>query len=386
MLSKFFKTTSCHGISSIQSIKSTKLKVLWVLVLLLSFSLLVCLLVRIIWRFANNPTVTSINFKVMEEEAPKVLVCQGRYLRLSFLKQKNISDRLAHYIQAVLGGRRKRMRFSPEEEGELDQQYQRLLQAYPNEDVRELFMEAGPNCTSMFTQCMDGYEEYDALGCCQNLLEEKVDKARGKCFLFNRHSEMPRPGIGLWATVRLKLDDYFPSVNDDMIGLVLKIYPSYNPFELTEVKIPPGYHALFELEKEVTIMANSPLRTVCNGSSEKSEFQQLDECRLEKDVDIYGCSRDLLDLSAFNGRFFRVCSPKEFARIDRMMDTDVVAYRAFLQVYIPFFCSQYKNFLENSILSSRILLDGFVFLYFRKRLNVLHPVSPPVKLLATVAV
>ncbi len=123
MLSTFFKTTSCHGISIIHSCKSLKLKVFWTLALLLSFSLLVCLLVSIIRRFANSPTVTSTSSKVMRRmEMPKVLVCQDRTLSLSFLNQKNISDKLAHYILQILELSKTMKGFSPEEEDELDQQ------------------------------------------------------------------------------------------------------------------------------------------------------------------------------------------------------------------------------------------------------------------------
>ncbi len=113
--------------------------------------------------------------------------------------------------------------------------------------------------------------------------------------------------------VRLDLDEYFPSAGSDTMGLTLKIFPSFNPFEMVEVKIPPGYQALIALEKEVTVLANSPLRTVCNSSADKdkSEFWCGGECMMKKLVDIYGCAPYLLDLSAFGGTFFRVCSHKE---------------------------------------------------------------------------
>ncbi len=316
MLSKFLKSTSCHGISGIHSSKPMKLKVFWILVLLLSFSHLVYLLVSIIWRFANNPTVTSIESKMMDNmEMPKVQVCQDRQLSMSFLKQKNISDRLALYIQAVIRLPGPKMEeFSAEEQDELDQQYQRLLQAYPNKDVRKLFFEAGPNCSSLFVQCLNVFD--DALDCCQNLVE-KIDMVGGKCFLFNRLSPQVWPSRGLRVKVQLNLDDYFPSLNSITNGITLKIYPSYNPFEVSEVKIPAGYHALIELEKEVTVLTNSLLSTVCNGSTDKdkSEFWCSGECMLKKVLDIYGCYY-LTDLSAFNRKFFRVCSHKEVSLID----------------------------------------------------------------------
>ncbi len=116
------------------------------------------------------------------------------------------------------------------------------------------------------------------------------------------------------------------------MGLTLKIYPSFNPFELAEVKIPSGYQALSELEKEVTILANSPLRTVCNSSADKdkSEFWCSAECTLKKLVDIYGCADILMDLSPFNGTFFPVCSHKEVVLVREQVTN---------QVFIIFLCS-----------------------------------------------
>ncbi len=339
MLSKFFKTTSCHGFSSIHSSKSIKLKVFRILVLLLSFSLLFCLLFRIIWRFANNPTVTSIETKMWElMEIPKVLVCQGRFLRLSFLKQKNISERLADYIQEALQlPGRNRLWFSPEEEDEIYPQYKRLLEAYPNKDLRELLFEAGPNCSTMFIKGTDAHRDYDAFDCCQNLLEERIDRMRGKCFLFNSLRPQYHPGFrGLGVRVRLNPDDYLPPSPsiDDMMGLIVKIHPRYNPFEMTEVKIPLGNHASFELEKEVTVLSNSPFKTVCNESTEmqdKSELWCREECCLEKYVDVYDCY-DLTDLSALNGRFFGTCSTRGFTRKTRVLWRGKLSRRALNQV------------------------------------------------------
>ncbi len=344
MWSKFFKSSTCHGISDIHNSKSKKLKLLWILIVLLSSSLLVYLMVRITLRFAKNPTVTSIDSKSMDSmEMPKVLVCQDRQLSLSFLNQKNISDRLADYIQTLLwipGTKRKG--FSLEEQNELDQQYQKLLQGYQNKDVRKLIFEAGPNCSSMFIQCSNGFD--DALDCCQNL-EEKIDFLRGKCFLFNKLSPQTMPGIGLRVKVRLNLDDYFPSAISETLGLTLKIYPSYNPFRVEEMKIPHGYQALISLEKEVTVLVNSPLSTVCNSSADKdkSACWCSQECAVKKVVDLYGCHDMLLDPSASDGRFFPVCSPKDLLPMEQTVS----------QVSSSF-VPRYKNLPENSIICPRM--------------------------------
>ncbi len=283
------------------------------------FIILIHLIFTIVYRFASNPTVTSIEYRTLENmQMPQILVCQDRSFRLKFLEERNISRDLAKYILRLLSYLYMSKKLNKEAE-QLEEEYQNLLDAYPRRDVRQLFFEGGPNCSDMFVECT---HSFSPLNCCQ-WAKEVLYLGKGKCFLFDTLEAQMWPGSGFNAKIRLEPEAYF-SGDGAGSGISLLIFPSYNAFQSyrQHITITPGYRALFELDKKVTISSNSILRTVCNGSAEKMrpKIDCIDECIWSERSITCGCNY-AGDVSALQREFFKICSPKERYMCDERFGT-----------------------------------------------------------------
>ncbi len=306
MVSRAADKISCHGIPQIASAKSKKAKTFWVLVLLLFSVALATTISEVIGKFLDNATLTSttISNPMKQMEMPKILICQTRQLSVEFLKKRNMSDSLLKYILRLMENIEKQIVTD-----EIDREYNTLLENFHDRDVRQFFFAAGPNCSSFLTNCFHNKEQFN---CCQKV-ETKFDPKRGKCFLFGSSLPQKVRNQGLRVTIQLRLEDYMPRLNNDSIGLILKIYPRYNPFQQHEIQLLPGYHYEVHLEKSVRILENSARNTQCNESMPNNTGHSVCQALYLMEVSLTECNcSSALDASAFQGRRHRICSPVEW--------------------------------------------------------------------------
>ncbi len=168
------KAFECDAKKKISDCKSLRAKIFLSLILA-CFSLLLCQVVRkTITRYFRCETVTSISSKALKNMTlPEVLVCQDRLLNRHFPQLQNISEPLIKYVLQILD-----MPSALRADDELESEYWELLKGFPG-GIRQLFFEAGPDCSSMITGC-DASEK--KLNCCN--VVNVFDMRRGKCFLF----------------------------------------------------------------------------------------------------------------------------------------------------------------------------------------------------------
>ncbi len=343
MLSKFSARTSCHGISQIHASKSNKVKIFWVLIVLIFAAALIGQIMSITISYSKHSMVTStiVSEPLDCMKMPKVLICQDLKLSVRFLKEHNISDALAGYIEQLFS--------SPsriEADDELEKQYKQLLTWMPNGDVRQVFLQAGPNCSFLLAHCSMGKRPFN---CC-DAAEEKIDLKKGKCFLFNNLTDQKFPGSGLFVEARLSPDKYFyiPSHLRPTIGLTLRIFPSYDPFDPGEVKIPPGYKAMFEVEKEQTEIENGPFVDSCDEKAPANEatVSCRRKCFFEMATLRFNCTRPV-DVSVLSENA-PICSPKVLI--------DWYHYWTTTEVMRPYFDPPYFLYLTSR---NSISLDRF---------------------------
>ncbi len=265
MWSKFCQTSSCHGVIHIEAAKSKKSKIFWGLVVLAVSCGLVYVLYHTVYQFLKRPAITTtdiVSFKEMN--MPDILICQEQSLRLDFLAQRNISHKLGNYIQKILYTTKgpSTNNYTDQEWLELEHEYWHAMKSFPKEDVRELFLNATPECSSLFIECAHRFQPKK---CCEGV-KVTVDPMHGNCFLFTNISAQIWPETGLFLKLKHQPKEYLPQPAFDNIaeGVSVRIQAQYDPFNTNEVKASSGYLTSIEIGKEVHIYENTILKTVCD--------------------------------------------------------------------------------------------------------------------------
>ncbi len=330
MFSEFSNNTSCHGIPQIYNSKSWKAKAFWTLILLVFAICLVSLIANITKNYFANPTVTDITISkpANQMEMPKVIVCQDRKLSLAFLEKHNISDALAAYIEQVIA---KPPELSPNDE--LEKEYKELLKQFPKADVREVFFEGGPNCSFLLAHCSQNGKP---MNCCEEA-DNMFDRTKGKCFLFKNLTDQEYPDTGFEVEMKLTPEEYFFSPSRrNTIGITIKILPSYNPLETSEITVPPGFKAMFQIEKEEVKIVNGLLESLCDERSPKNKDASWceSECKLKLMAELSNCTL-AVDISALKGEMANlpICSPKEHKQWVTYWHTNITKVMVLLQFY-----------------------------------------------------
>ncbi len=182
------------------------------------------------------------------------------------------------------------------------------MRRFPQKDVRELFLAAGPNCESMFTKCAHNYEP---INCCE-ATTVKIHPAWGKCFLFENLKNQIWPVYGFVFEVKFNSKEYLASLGRGTgFGISVRIEPQYNLVLGSDVKIPVGHLANIELEREVINYQNTMLQTVCDPACDAYGTKNcLDACILNSGLELCLCSQYLIDQSASHN-FFEICTPAQ---------------------------------------------------------------------------
>ncbi len=311
MWSEFLQTTSCHGMLHVHKSKSKGSKAFWIAIIIVVSGGLGYILFETIQRFIHKPTVTSVEIVQQKfMKMPEILICQDRSLRLKFLAKNNISEQLAMYIQLslLIPEGAPDTSYTEEEEMELEKQYHLLMHRFPQQDVRELFLAAGPNCESMFTKCAHNYEP---MNCCK-ATSVKIDPIWGKCFLFKNLTNQIWPVYGVVFEVTFNPKEYVASYGSSTgLGISIRIQPQYDQFYGSDVKIPVGHLANIELEREVIYYENTILQTVCDPACDAYGPKNcVGACYLKRGLELCHCSAELYDQSA-RSDIFEICSPAQ---------------------------------------------------------------------------
>ncbi len=160
-------------VSDCESIKGKIFRIL----ILASFSVLLLKVAgETVAKYFRHETVTSISVSksLKNMTLPEVLVCHDRPMNRHFSKLRNMSEPLVKYVLQAF-----ERPSSLEVDDDLELEYWELLKGFPG-GIRQLFFEAGPDCSSLVTGCTASGKK---LNCC-NIAKTVFDRNRGKCFLF----------------------------------------------------------------------------------------------------------------------------------------------------------------------------------------------------------
>ncbi|KRZ58202.1 Acid-sensing ion channel 5 [Trichinella nativa] len=264
-MTKFCEITTFHGLRDWHNADRFYLRVIWTVVLIGALSAVAFGCYSILNEYISSPLAISYLVKEADEDVhvPDVIVCPLNRFNGKYLKEKNVSDSLAWYMQLSFGLATKHpymRKFMIENilsktetlKVEAQQMLDRLGMSF------EMFVqEASFKCSDVLIQCQG---PQGIFSCCYDTSNATLMTFAGNCFRIpGVLQQLPGYGMGISVVVHLPKDNFHIAPNNfNSDGILVKLAERGTEIGHDMTFIPTGSYALLPLRATKYDFINNP--------------------------------------------------------------------------------------------------------------------------------